>query len=481
MLLTIGCTANRHKIKHSLPVLNKKWELTNYENRKFDDLKIARKDAYKARIQNNWGIIDATGNWLFEPKADYISEYKNGYARVGKNNQWGLINEKGVIIIPIEHNFIGNVHERKVTVMNKNDEWGIMNLSSNWVIPPKFSPNFKKTNLYILETEYYGISSFSDGLVGVRKNDKWGFIDTLGRLIIPYQFDLINPFMEGVAAVSINEKMGFIDKKGNWVIKPKFDIHKSKEGYRDLTGYDNTSLAPFISYRLSDTKAICKESMIAVSKDNKWAFYDKKGNQITDFIYDNVKPFYNGIAPVKVNEGIRFIDKGGKYISEEVYDKVTGSVENNWIIVERDGLFGCLDEKGNITLEMVYDNISLFKYGKSRVEKNSQVGIIDIKGEWIIPLQDRNLFIFHKENTFIVEENNKYGIIDKNGIYLLKPQLESFGFFYNKVAPIRKRGKSGYINNKGEIVIKPIHNDVLSLVNVSDFKLFGTFHLGIKK
>lgn len=65
--------------------------------------------------------------------------------------------------------------------------------------------------------------SFGEGLVAVKLNGKWGFIDKSGKIVIESKFDSGGHFSEGLAGVGLNGKWGFIDKNGEFVIEPKFD------------------------------------------------------------------------------------------------------------------------------------------------------------------------------------------------------------------------------------------------------------------
>ncbi len=72
------------------------------------------------------------------------------------------------------------------------------------------------------------------GLFPIEQNDKWGYIDRTGKIVIKPQFDYANYFYEGLAVV-LNDKQelldgslvvgkyGYIDKKGKVVIKPQFE------------------------------------------------------------------------------------------------------------------------------------------------------------------------------------------------------------------------------------------------------------------
>jgi WG containing repeat len=60
---------------------------------------------------------------------------------------------------------------------------------------------------------------FKNGKAAVSLNDKWGFIDTTGRLIIPIEFDRIyfGGFLGRYARVRRGDTHGYIDEKGNFV------------------------------------------------------------------------------------------------------------------------------------------------------------------------------------------------------------------------------------------------------------------------
>ena len=64
---------------------------------------------------------------------------------------------------------------------------------------------------------------FSEGLAMVERNDRVGFVDKTGALVMPPSYDNADSFSEGLAPVEINDQRGFIDKKGNVVIAPAYD------------------------------------------------------------------------------------------------------------------------------------------------------------------------------------------------------------------------------------------------------------------
>ena len=59
---------------------------------------------------------------------------------------------------------------------------------------------------------------FSEGLCGVEKDGKWGFIDKTGKEVVPFIYDDVNWFGEGLSEVKKDGKYGFINKTGEVVI-----------------------------------------------------------------------------------------------------------------------------------------------------------------------------------------------------------------------------------------------------------------------
>ena len=66
---------------------------------------------------------------------------------------------------------------------------------------------------------------FKEGLAPVKTEDeKWGFIDAKGRLVIKPQFEDAESFYNGLAKVEIRKEdwiyEGYINHKAEYVVKP---------------------------------------------------------------------------------------------------------------------------------------------------------------------------------------------------------------------------------------------------------------------
>ncbi|HEU5181157.1 MAG TPA: WG repeat-containing protein [Candidatus Polarisedimenticolia bacterium] len=87
------------------------------------------------------------------------------------------------------------------------EKYGFINTSGKIVIPAQFED----------------ADDFSDGMARVQKSGKWGYVDKSGQLEIPLEYDLATSFGDGLALVKDGKKRGWIDKNAQFVIPAKFD------------------------------------------------------------------------------------------------------------------------------------------------------------------------------------------------------------------------------------------------------------------
>lgn len=156
------------------------WKLIDKENKQIGNMTFSAVKPFRNGLAvvrtNKWGAIDKQGNWVIEPKFDYLDDFMEGRARARQNALWGAINEKG-----------------------------------EWVIKPELTSLF----------------DFSDGIAQVKKITNWGYIDLNGSWIVSPKFQNAEKFINGSAIVKLNNKWGIIDKQGNFTAEPKFDKLRS--------------------------------------------------------------------------------------------------------------------------------------------------------------------------------------------------------------------------------------------------------------
>lgn len=71
-------------------------------------------------------------------------------------------------------------------------------------------------NVVVTENKALGevsINEFHEGLAVLKMNGKVGFIDSAGKVLIPFKYDWCHEFINGKAKVEIDNKKYAIDKK----------------------------------------------------------------------------------------------------------------------------------------------------------------------------------------------------------------------------------------------------------------------------
>ncbi len=122
--------------------------------------------------------------------------------------------------------------------------------------------------------------SENEGLIAVKRNGKWGYVNTEGKEIVPVIYD------------------GVQEERHSVYHNSEFDTQKSEMAYVPTCG------------------------VIAVQKDGKWGYIDKEGREITGFIFEEARPLYQNKAWVK-EQGKWGVAEFGNYGTPEESQKTT--------------------------------------------------------------------------------------------------------------------------------------------------------------
>jgi hypothetical protein len=155
---------------------------------------------------------------------------------------------------------------------------------------------------------------------------------------------------------------------------------------------------------------------------------------------------------------------------KELFEKVLNdSRVNSKEVGEREGIeyfqvmengkTGFRDLDGNIVIKPIYDNAEMFSEGFSTVSIGKQYGLIDEKGNYVLPLRDMGYLGSVHNGLASFRANDKYGFIDVKGRQIIKPQFDWVSDFSEGLCSVRNdkgkigSGKYGYIDTTGKIVV----------------------------
>lgn len=331
---------------------------------------------------------------------DWVSDFHEGLARVGKADKFGYIDRNGEEVIPCvfdvsEEEGEWNFHDG-LALVYKDGKYFFINKKGeeafpfNWKYARHFSDGLAavnnedehgyidtkgKTVFKFSDSEYSWGYNFSDGLAAVLKDGKYGYVDKKGNLVVPVIYELEemeepSEFHEGLAAVMKGGKYGYIDKNGKEVIPLKYSgADDFSEGLAavwkdDLCGFiDNTGneVVPFNYVWASEFH----DGLAVVSKEGKYGYIDKTGKEIIPCQYDFAYDFSEGLAKVSKADKFGYVGKDGKEIIPNVFSGAFDFSEGI-AVVHKDDLCGYVDLKGNSTFDVKDKEVEQFVAQKKK-------------------------------------------------------------------------------------------------------------------
>lgn len=316
------------------------------------------------------GLIDSNGNEIKVPSGYEIETRKGGVSEgmlivrqavVGgiypKDYAYGVMDTSGKLVLPAKYDSIGPfceglaevgeayTYQTEVAGMPMQGiayKYGFIDKSGKLVIPMIYESVSSTTMVWDGDMGELKVG-FSEGLISVQKDGKWGVIDAQGNTVLPFKYDRgIGSFHNGLASFSNGEKYGFIDKTGKVVIPAAYDsVNDFVNGYAIVTNYDR-------------------------NYNGLYGAIDTVGKLIAPIKYTSMQDFYDGMARVS--------------------DQPYGS-----------GKYGYVNTSGSLVVPIQYTTAYSFSDGLAMVAVEDErffepviqgrYGYINTQGEAVIPLK----------------------------------------------------------------------------------------------
>ena len=217
-----------------------------------------------------------------------------------------------------------------------------------------------------------------------------------------------------------------------------------------------------------------------IKKNNKYNYIDKSGKLLSLNWFDKALEFDNGYGLINVNGRCYHIDTSGRLVSEEDFDNVwyfVGSVAK----VKKNGKYNYINTQGKKLFEEWFAAADEFSHnGNAKVEKDGKYNFINTEGKIIFEEWFDYVGSFDSNGYALVKRNSKYNYIDSNCKLAASEWFEDVNFkdkynqhqnnseysfadiyhSYKGYAIIKREGKYNFLNLKGELISKEWFDEV---------------------
>lgn len=209
---------------------------------------------FKIPNKNSFGFINTKGEKVIPAIYEFAYAFSDGLASVQKNGKYGYINIKGEVVIPLQYEEASPFVNGTATVMYKDTINGKINRHFFMINKKgeKISEDFDNISWRTRKSEM---------IMMARRGNKWGAINGIGQIKIPFIYDEVKGRLPQHASVS--------------------------------------------------------DHFVSVSQDGKWGFFNLASSENSVIVfpqYENVGVFSFGAAWVYDGQSYSFVDKTGSII-----------------------------------------------------------------------------------------------------------------------------------------------------------------------
>lgn len=480
--------------------------------------------------KNKWGLMDSTGNIVVPAHFDQVFKiagtnfvlgkvrnpgiiYRFRRFRVQKEFTYGLVDEskfKQYGTSSFWYIDTSNIRDPRTNVIRAIGNGGIaltinkfsgkhLYYSSKYIgefhcgyARLYYSPNIKITrethpseneiiSLWSYMNEYhfnYVPSGLNTRVGEYELNAKgfWVYIDSNGRYVSSIEFfkklDLsyAGDFVNNRVIIGTKGLYGMLNSSFHTVLPPSYSkIEFVPQSNDSLIITHSASINyGFVSATGTQLAPTVFDKYISFNDGYGWGFNGYRGYTLINkqgetkkftTNLSSVDMIHEGVAAASIGYKKLVVDINENYISNPIYSRV-GESSEGLVPVKYKGYYGYIDHDGKGIIPYVYSKAEPFSEGLALVK------------EGLKPKSDPT-----KKKRI---NNPKYGFIDTKGEFVVKPKLnKAWSFSENKVAKVRSARGYGYLNEKGHWAVNPVYKKVfesptiLVASNISKTKIFN--------
>ena len=341
--------------------------------------------AIKTEEGYRYGYINYKGKKILETEYNEMErvaeliDNENIYIICAKNGQYGIMKNEETVLNN-EYQSIEYDNTNKVFVIEKSKKYGVINQNGDVIVPIQYN-QIDITGIYLYAQNEQGTTVYNnDGTqakvdsniaiintknerykikINNKDRTKYGVVDQDGKELIEEKYNYIEYLYDNYFIISSeNGKLGIIDDEGNIKIDTKYDSLQKIQN----TDLIQTTLAEskIIQVYSKKIEKICemqnavlevKDSYIKIYSDTETKYFSLDGKELNNKqVYPNNKLFV-----VKQDSKYGYEDNNGNAVVNFKYDKACEFNEYGYAAVKKDNKWGVVDEQGNEVIAPTYD------------------------------------------------------------------------------------------------------------------------------
>ena len=350
----------------------------------YDSIQLAPSGYRVFEKNEGWQLTNASGEIMTQKKYESLARFNGSNWVVRSRGFYGVVNTKGEEFIHCVFDSIGDRSSNEVAVKFKN-QYGIIDHRENWKVAPQpFPIHFVNDRCYVVREKDNSFLKSLDGKVisftpyrvqfesthwlEILPDGKQNKFDYKGMRYVPtatasaeaysYSISIAKEFQlsEGLLGICRDDKFGFVDARGSLVIVNRYD-----------------SVADF------------HEGLAPVKLIGKWGFLNQQDQLVIQPNYESVSSFCKGYSIVKRNGKTGVINTIGKPVLDVKYESIQRLADGKFLF-KLNGLFGLASSVGIILIEPRFDYLAEVRSGFLLVSQANKWGLLTTEGIDVIPL-----------------------------------------------------------------------------------------------
>ena len=318
-------------------------------------------------------------------------------------------------------------------------------------------------------------------LAPYRQGDRWGYSDTLGRVMIPPVYDSVSVLVD-FGILYQKGKMGAVNAAGKILTPPRYDEVSDPYNYgvglvvrqghlRGFLTLDGKLAVPV----LFEEVTLSEGDVLTVQLKNKFGLYNMAGRRLLPAEYDEMNI---PLRDERLTPGMWTLAKKGK--NYFIVNHKTGKLLPYKYIEEDNGPMAVAD------MDVAFDD----SYGArlKAEDVKEQLGADQVE-EFVF----NNGYAWNDNNYFLVTKNGKQGLYDKRRkklittleydtiLYVIRANAGAYlQKTFEFLVAVKKQGQAGLVTDRGEEVLPFIYDHIGPLKgNTNGFEIKKDGKVGV--